>query len=407
MKLKTWGRRLLATAVSAGLGFGSLSCATSNTVDYLYLLSARNNPGQVNVYDVDSQTGFLYQIPDSPYPAGRNPVGIAMAPSGLNLYVVNHDDNTIIDYGIGTDAKLYPQHTYTTPGSEPVAVGMNAAGTLLFVLDYYAPLYTDLNPGNGALVVYPIGTDGSLGTSGNGIPVAQTLPNGQSASYYPVQNTPTAIDVLANGSAVYVADLFPGSGAGGSGGQGALEGLSVSSGGVVAPVAGSPYAVGVTPSALGGAPSSGYLYVADSTQNLLRTFPINGDGSLATARVASTSTGSFPVAMSFDATGKYLYVANRNANNIQGYVITAGTGLPVSNGTYATDPYPQCVIVDPNLNRYVYTADFQGHGSTGFQLDPGTGVLSGTEKSPYTGTGQATCLAATIHNKSGQGKGTA
>jgi 6-phosphogluconolactonase (cycloisomerase 2 family) len=408
MKRKQWGQAILATAVSTGLGLGLTSCSVSNTVDYLYMLSSKNNPGVINVYRVDSETGGLKQIPNSPYPAGRNPVGLVIAPNGNILYEINHDDNTVESFGIGTDAKLYPQHTYTTPGSEPVAIAINPAGTLLFVVDYYAPEFTDLNPGYGALVVYNINTDGTLGTTTNGIPgtpVAQTLPSGQSAGYYPLQNTPTAVNVLANGNEVYVTDQLIAAVNNGVAGQAALEAFSVGSGGLVAPSAGSPYPSGLQFSAVTSDATGSFLYVTDGGANLLLSYAINGDGSIAPAGVAHTSTGTTPDALTLDATGKFLYVANRNSGSITSYSVA--NGVPVATGSYPTGAFPQCVIVDPNLNRFLYTADFQGAGSTGYQIDPGTGNLTGTENSPYGGTGQATCLAATPHNKSAQGKGSA
>jgi 6-phosphogluconolactonase (cycloisomerase 2 family) len=401
MTFKRWGRGILATAVSAGLGFGLASCSVSNTVDYLYMLSSKNNPGVINVYRVDSQTGALAQIPNSPYPAGRNPLGIAIAPNGLTLYVVNHDDNTIESFGIGTDAKLYPQHTYTTPGSEPVALAINAAGTFLFVVDYYQPVYTDLNPGPGAVVVYPINSDGSLGTA-----VAQNFSSTQSESYYPLETAPVGINIVASGDEIFITDLLLTTATGGTIGQGAVEALSVSSSGVLTPVTGSPYPTGVTPNTLTTNPAGTYLYVTDTTQNELISYPIHSDGTLATSSATTAATGSYPDGLTFDATGKYLYVVNRNSNNIQGYTIASGTGAPVAFGSFATGAYPECVLVDPNLNTFVYTADFEGVGSTGYRMDHSTGMLSGTENSPYGGTGQATCLAATPHNKSSQSKGT-
>ncbi len=401
MKCKKWGQRILATSLSAGLGLGLVSCSTSNTIDYLYLLSTKNNPGQVNVFRVDSETGALTQIPNSPYPAGRNPVGLAVSPNGLNLYVINHDDNTVESFGIGTDAKLYPQHTYTTPGSEPVAVSINAAGTLLFVVDYYQPPYTDLNPGPGAVVVYPINADGSLGVGqNNGGPVAQTLPDGTTASYYPVESTPSAINVLPNGNTLYVAEILnAASAAGCSVGQGGLSALSVNSSGVLTPIAASPYCAGTTPSGIVSSPSGSALYLTDSTQNALLGYTVNSDGSLTAFAGGTIPTGEFPDGLTIDATGKYMYVANRNSNNIEGFSL-GQAGVPVSMGTYQTQPYPECVIVEPNLNEFVYTADFEGVGSTGYKMDPSTGVLSGTANSPYVGTGLSTCLVATAHNKS-------
>jgi 6-phosphogluconolactonase (cycloisomerase 2 family) len=398
--LKKWGQSLLATTVCAGL-LGLTSCSVSNTIDYLYMLSSKNNPGQINVYRVDSQTGALTQIPNSPYPAGRNPVGLVIAPNGLTLYEINHDDNTVEIFGIGTDAKLYPQHTYTTPGSEPVAIAINPAGTLLFVVDYYQPNYTDLNPGPGAIVVFPINADGSLGTAG---PVSQTLPNGQTANYYPVDTAPSAVGILPSGNSVYVAETLAAAGNGCAAGQGGLVALSVSSAGVVAPIAGSPYCAGQTPSAIASHPGGSYLYVADSAQNDLLGYNVAADGSLTSFASGPIAAGSAPSSIAIEPRGLFMYITNRSAPNIESYSIASGSGVPTSTGQYPTGAFPQCVIVEPNLGRFVYSADFGGAGSTGYQLDPTTGLLTATYNSPYAGTGQATCLAATTHNKTGESK---
>jgi len=70
MKLRKSGRVLLATAASFGIGLGLTSCSPSNTVDYVFVTASKNNPGQISVYRVDSESGALTQIPDSPYPSG-------------------------------------------------------------------------------------------------------------------------------------------------------------------------------------------------------------------------------------------------------------------------------------------------------------------------------------------------
>ena len=116
MKFSKSGQALLAIAVSIGIGLGITSCGESNTIDYLYVTGSKNNPGQISVYLVDQLSGALTRIKDSPYNSGgRNPVAEITSPNGKNLYVLNHDDNTLVDFAIGTDAKLYPQHTYNTP----------------------------------------------------------------------------------------------------------------------------------------------------------------------------------------------------------------------------------------------------------------------------------------------------
>jgi len=62
----------------------------------------------------------MRQIPTSPFPSGgRNPVAAAVSTDYTNLYVVNRDDNTIVQFVIGNDGKLYPQNTVNTPGVYP------------------------------------------------------------------------------------------------------------------------------------------------------------------------------------------------------------------------------------------------------------------------------------------------
>ena len=95
--------------------------------------------------------GALTQLAQSPYPSGgRNPVAEVVSPNHENLYVVNRDDNTVVQFAIGSDGKLYPQATVNTPGGFPVGVAINPAGTFLYVVDTYQPGYTDATPGPGA-----------------------------------------------------------------------------------------------------------------------------------------------------------------------------------------------------------------------------------------------------------------
>jgi 6-phosphogluconolactonase len=93
-------------------------------VDFVFVTSSKaagpNNYGEIDVFEVNSESGFMRQIPTSPFPSGgRNPVAEAVSTDNTNLYVVNQDDNTIVQFVIGNDGKLYPQNTVNTPGSSP------------------------------------------------------------------------------------------------------------------------------------------------------------------------------------------------------------------------------------------------------------------------------------------------
>ena len=120
------------------------ACGTA-TVDFVYVASSKaagtNNYGEIDVFEINSVSGFMRQIPTSPFPSGgRNPVAEAVSADYSNLYVVNQDDNTIVQFMIGSDGKLYPQNTVNTPGIFPLAVAVN--GSNLFVVDTYQPLPT-------------------------------------------------------------------------------------------------------------------------------------------------------------------------------------------------------------------------------------------------------------------------
>ena len=172
MKLKRWSQIFLAATASIGAATGLVSCGVSNTVDYLYATSAKNTTGQINAYRVDSETGALSQIADSPFNAGRDPVSLAADGVGLNLYAVNFIDNTLEQFAIGTDGKLYAQEGPQNPsGSEPVAVTVRSVinpkngdleYNLVFVVETFQPNYTVDNTGPGGLYVYKTSSSGSL-----------------------------------------------------------------------------------------------------------------------------------------------------------------------------------------------------------------------------------------------------
>jgi 6-phosphogluconolactonase (cycloisomerase 2 family) len=407
MKLRKSGRALLATAATLGVGLGLTSCSPSNTIDYVYVTASKNNPGQISVYKADSLSGALTQIQDSPYPSGgRNPVGAVTSPDGKNLYVINKDDNNIVQFAIGTDGKLYPQQTCNTPGSEPVALSINTTGTLMYVVDFYSPttpggpVYSSANPGPGALMVYPVdATSGNLGGSGC-TPVQQTFIDAnntqQTATYVPVGFSPTGVAALANGASVFVTgqDNLPAA----SSTLGVLDAFNVGSDGTLAAV--TRYPTGTAPSAIAADPTNRFLYVTDSRQNQLITYTILSTGILNPSQNPPVKTDTFPVAVSVDPRGQYIYVANYNSGDITAYAINQSTGTPsavAGASSYATGANPSCVLIEPALGRFIYTANFTDDTVTGFELNPNTGTLTANQNSPYKAAGQPTCAAAIPH----------
>src|ERR1017187_2880143 len=160
MKFNKSGQLLLVSAVSLSLATLVTACATL-TVDFVFVTSSKaagpNNYGDVDVFEVNSESGMMRQIPTSPFPSGgRDPVAEAVSSDNTNLYVVNQDDNSIVQFIIGNDGKLYPQNTVNTPGIYPLAVAVS--GTNLFVVDTYQPLpaCSNASPCSGSVGVFPL-----------------------------------------------------------------------------------------------------------------------------------------------------------------------------------------------------------------------------------------------------------
>lgn len=409
MKLTRIGQGLLAAAASLGLGFGITSCSPSQTIDYLFVTSnsaasGSNGDGQITSYHVDSDTGAISQVAGTPVDSkGANPVSAVTSPNGQFLYVANHGSNNVAEFAIGTDGQLSFGHTYTTAGSEPVSLAINNAGTLLFVLDYYGPTFSDTTPGPGILTVFPIGTDGSLGT-----PVAS---GGQ--SYTTLQCFPGAVAVSANGSYAYVTNTnsvvvttappstpTPPATPSTCPAQGTISAFTVATSGVLTQVSGSPFPAGTTPTSLAIDLTSRFVYATDSVQNQIIVYQITTGGGLLPLTNGPFSTGTFPVGIVIDPRDKYMYITNYNSSTISAYTISQATGQPSGLATSSFDTHgasPTCILVDPAFGRFVYTSLSHDNLVGAARLDPNTGELTAVPNSPYTVSGTSTCVAAVPH----------
>ena len=78
MKFNKSGQLVLVSAASLMAAALLTACGTL-TVDFVFVTSSKaagpNNYGEVDVFEVNSESGFMRQIPTSPFPSGgRNPV---------------------------------------------------------------------------------------------------------------------------------------------------------------------------------------------------------------------------------------------------------------------------------------------------------------------------------------------
>lgn len=406
MKWKTIGQGLLAVTASLGMGLGVTSCSPSQTIDYVFVTSNATGTtnGEVSSYHSDSQSGALSLVAGSPFSTGgSNPVALVASPNQQYLYVANHDSNSIAAFTIGTDGQLALGKTYTTPGSEPVSVAINATGTLLFVLDYYGPGFSDTTPGPGALVVYPVNADGTLGSPAvsGGLPYSpvQCFPGGvavtPSGDYAYVSNT-NAVIVTTSPPTTSTPPALPST----CPAQGTISAFAVASSGTLSTVPGSPFAAGTTPTGITVDQTSRFLYTTDSVQNQLIAYTILSGGVLSPNINGPFATGTFPVGVAIDPRDEYLYVSDYNASTISEFTISQGSGVPsgLSSSVFGTQGAgPTCIVVDPAFGRFVYTTDSSDSYVQAGRLNPDTGILSAIQNAPYKTAGHPTCVTSVPH----------
>ncbi len=118
-------RFALLLVAAASLAAASLITACETlTVDFVFVASSRaagaNNYGEIDVFR--DQLRVRPHAPDSHLAVsfrGPQPRRQAVSADYQNLFVVNQDDNTIVQFVIGSDGKLYPYNTVNTPGIYP------------------------------------------------------------------------------------------------------------------------------------------------------------------------------------------------------------------------------------------------------------------------------------------------
>ena len=422
MKLNKSSQLVLVSAASLVVATLIAGCALVRqatqtlTVDFVYVASSKaagpNDYGEIDVFEINSESGFMRQIPSSPFPSeGRNPIAETASADYSSLFVVNQDDNSVVQFVIGIDGKLYPYNTVNTPGVFPSALAANA--NELFVVDTYQPLPSAsvVHPCSGSLAVYPL-TAATKNTAINMGPPA--VNDAIHAAYWPMELpgtnsdptgctssghviVPTGVTVLANGSEVFVsaydssATPTP---------VGYIFGFSVGTGGVLTPLSGSPWMAGSELSAIASDPSSNYVYATDYAKNTVLGFSV-ASGAFTPLSGSPYPAGNQPSAIVVNPSFPYLYVTNSLDATVEAY--TMSSGVLSRLGTYTTGADPVGLGIDPSTNHFLYTVNFLGNNVNDFQMSTTAGTLINTQNSPYPSDIQPTAIAAIPHNGTGAG----
>jgi 6-phosphogluconolactonase len=407
MKLSRSSQLLLVAAASLVAASLITACETL-TVDFVFVASSKaagaNNYGEINVFEINSESGRMRQIPTSPFPSeGRNPVAEAISADDQNLFVVNHDDNTIVQFVIGNDGKLYPFNTVNTPGIYPLAIAANKP--YVFVVDTYQPLplCSTADPCSGSIAVYPLTAATNSAPIGLGTPATNPAVN---APFWPLTLTganashvivPTAVNVLASGAYVYVTAYD----ASATPSAGYVFGFTVGSGGVLTAVPGSPFAAGAKPSAIASDAKSSYVYVTDAVRGNVLGYTVGATGALTTLSGSPYPAGNDPTGIVVDPSYAYAYVCNSTDATVTAYSMSSGVLTRI--GSYATGLQPVAIGIDPSTNHFLFTVNFLDNTVSDFELSTTAGTLLDAQFSPFATSAQPVAAAAIPHNGTGGG----
>ncbi len=386
-----------------------VACDNDSTLGYVYATSASASAGVINTYNINYQTGQLVALPDSPVPSGgRNPITLVADPvNHIFLYVLNHDDSTVVQVGVGTDGKLYPDNTYNTTGSFPTSAAISPDDKFLYVTYTYqsclagnveqnggtnpncvAPEngFTTASPGPGGITIYPINSDNSLGTPMD----------------LPIGKAPIGIVTSADDNYVYVVSQDPAATSTTTGQTGNLFAFSRNTTtGALTPLAGSAidaakgdvssngYPSGKLPGGVIENSGSSHLYVTDFAGNMVYGYSIaNG----VPTQTGSATTDAGPEGMALTPNGAYLYTANYTGGTVGGYSLASGAPvvLPAGQSTQAGTGVT-CVTIEQQLGTYLYTSNALGNNVTGEQITS-AGGLDPIIGSPYTASTLPTCI---------------
>jgi len=157
---------------------------------------------------------------------------------------------------------------------------------------------------------------------------------------------------------------------------GGVFAFTISAGGELARVSGSPFQVpgpaGSNNQPVGIVDTGKFVYIALANTNQIAGFSINRKtGALKPLAGAFAVTGNGPVPLLL--TGNFLYTVNEIDGTISGYSIddTTGALTPIAGSPFGTDGSDIAVDVS---GQYLYLS---GHrGVQGYNIDPTTGVLT-------------------------------
>ena len=251
----------------------------------------------------------------SPTTTGRDPDDVVFSPNGSLLADTNYLDNNLSIFRVSqTGALTAASGSPVSIGQGPFTAAFSPSGSLLVTANY-----TDND-----LSMFTVASNGVL-TAVAGSPISTGA-----------GTDPTSATFSPSGSLLAVTEL----------GTDAVQMYTASSGGALAAV-GSPVSVGTNPPYYADyaafSPNGDYLAVVDETTDKMTAgrlymFSVSSGGALTAVAGSPFTVGEKADSVSFSPDGKLLVVANIDSDSLSIFTVAPSTGVltPTANSPYST-----------------------------------------------------------------------
>lgn len=350
------------------LGFGLLGCpgsgggggGTAQETGFVYVANSGSGSNTISMFSVTPVTGVLGSV-GTPVAAGTQPQQVILDTAGRFAFTANVGSADLSGYLINPNGALSSLGPAINVGTAPNPPTFDPLNRYLFVP----------NTGSDNLSVFTFNASTGGLTEVAGSPFL-TGDNPQSAS----------IDL--QGRFVWVNNLTAGT----------VSMFFINTGGVLSVAAGSPLVTGISPQRVTFRQYGFKLFafVANAGSGTVSVYEVNQT----TGGVISPSLGSpfaagiSPSAVTLDPSGRFALVANTGSNNVSVYMIDSTTGVltvvqnpgpPVTN-FFSAGTAPQQVTIHPS-GSFAYIANATFGDVSAYTINQTTGVLTQIAGSPF------------------------
>ena len=340
----------------------------SSGAEFLYAVApGNNNQSSFTIYRVDQSSGALTAIATATIPV-RAAQNLAVDASGQNFYVTGvQSPGTNMDLvrvdPMTHDITAMPGQTFHAlpaflnegdccpnavavdgTGKFAYVGGLNDGSVHVYSVDQSSGIWTEISPSNHQV------------NSGGGA-VDAVVMHPTNKFLYASEKTSGFVNLWSRD---------PGSG-------------------LIAPIAGSPFATGALTSAVSLSTDGKYLFVPQYETSSVSVYAIHSDGTLGAVAGSPIAAGNGPIRAITDPQERFLFVLNSGAYEggpptVQAYRFdeTTGAVTAVANSTFTVFAVSE-IRVDAN-GKFLYA---MGGQTMAWSIDQATGALTPVDGSPF------------------------